>query len=306
MYNLEYLSPTSFMTWAEDPDEFYLKYLASLKVPKQPQTPAMAIGSAFDARIKSFLARYLFGEGARPELDFDYLFQEQVEPQNRDIVLEPSAYLLKTYQDSGTLTDLFLDLKGSDPEPRFESTVKGVVEGVPLLGKPDIYFNVNKNNVIFDWKVNGYYSKSAPSPAPHYIMIRGANASNAPYKDTFVKDGRYQDAVYLEKIDQKWATQTAIYGWLVGEPVGSQFLCAIDQLVCNANKPVNGYPSVRVAQQRAFISSDFQINLLAGLKALWSGIVAGDLYSDEDVDRLEAFTLLDPDIQYILRKKKYY
>jgi hypothetical protein len=48
-----------------------------------------------------------------------------------------------------------------------------VKSGVPLFGKPDVFFmNAEGAHVVFDWKVNGYCSKSAVSPAPGYKRIR--------------------------------------------------------------------------------------------------------------------------------------
>lgn len=56
--DLAYFSPSSFMLLEEDPARFYLRKLGpeEFKPPYRPQTLGMAVGSAFDASVKSIIA----------------------------------------------------------------------------------------------------------------------------------------------------------------------------------------------------------------------------------------------------------
>jgi hypothetical protein len=76
----------------------------------------------------------------------------------------------------------------------------------------------------------------------------------------------------LEEIDVDWAGQLAIYGWLCGEEVGNEFITCIDQLVC---KPTGGFPEVRVAEHRTWVSREFQLDYLRKAKELWD-IISSD------------------------------
>ncbi|MCV5968541.1 hypothetical protein, partial [Lactococcus petauri] len=84
------------------------------------------------------------------------------------------------YKLQGALSDIMIDLEGAVGKPRFETSIEGYVtaiainpNGIPLLGKPDIFFLTKKGaTVIFDWKVNGYCSNYNKSPSAGYIRIR--------------------------------------------------------------------------------------------------------------------------------------
>lgn len=275
MRTIEYLSPTSIDLFETNPEEFYLKHLADERPPKIPQTRPMSVGSAFDAYVKSYLHETLFGKGNDPRFEFDTLFETQVEPVNRTWAKEAGAYAFGCYIQSGALADLMLTL-GSATSCTFEFTVQGTVGGVlegnvgdvVFLGKPDAYFTTADGmRVILDWKVNGFCSRSAVSPCSGYVMIRDgwdaltappSRGANMPHKNCWpVEHGgmKINSSLGLEQVSQTWARQTAIYSWLCGEPVGGDFIVAIDQLVC---KPNSSKPLIRVAQHRCFIGAEYQ------------------------------------------------
>lgn len=56
-----YISPSALKTFEKDAADYYIKYLCPTRVPRMPQTEPMAVGSAFDAFVKSFLHHSLFG-----------------------------------------------------------------------------------------------------------------------------------------------------------------------------------------------------------------------------------------------------
>lgn len=292
-----YLSPSSLSTFERDRKEFYLRYLADERPPKIPQTQPMSVGAAFDAYIKSYLYGRLFGKGSNPEFEFDTIFVKQVEEQNRDWALEAGKYAFKCYQKSGAIADLMIDLLAASNEPRFEFTVNGDVsmecrvDSIPFLGKPDIYF-ISKNGVhmIWDWKVNGFCSKNGVSPKRGFIKIRdswdpserkASRGVNSPHKKAHLFD---VDGVTInigepfEDIDITWADQLTIYGWLMGEPVGAEFVIGIEQLVCKPHEP--NRPSIRVASHRGQTSPEYQKGLFDRAYKAWKIIERGHIFDD--------------------------
>src|SRR4051794_32262646 len=101
MRSVEYLSPSSIGVFDKSVDEFYMRYLADERPPRDPQTPAMAVGSSFDAFVKSYYHEKLFGVGNDPKYGFDALFAAQVEPQCRDLALGHGRYVFEQYRQAG-------------------------------------------------------------------------------------------------------------------------------------------------------------------------------------------------------------
>lgn len=233
----------------------------------------MAVGSAFDANVKSVLHKQLVGDND-PRFEFTTLFEAQVETHCRDKALIAGKEVYDAYVAHGALADLVADLEGCVGAPKFESSIQGNVEriggsfgAVPILGKPDIFF-ITKNGarVIFDWKVNGYYSKASPKPG--YVRCLPERDRHA---DCMVMQHQgYNINVQrpLNTVDSEWADQTASYAWLLGEEVGSKFIVAIDQIACNSNKN----HKFRIAQHRSHVSEAHQIDLFERYHKAWYAI----------------------------------
>ena len=288
MRKIEYLSPSSYMLFQTDRENFYLDRLAAARPQRIAQTLPMSIGSAFDAYVKSHLHSCLYGEQTSGKFHFETLFEKQVEPQNRDWAREHGKHAFKLYRQSGSLADLLADLKRAQGEIRFEDTVEGTVEGVPLLGKPDLYFtNSEGHPVILDFKVNGWTGNSLTSPKPGYVRLRTCYEDislNHPvmhkncYPQEF-KGVRINGATTLDAVAVDWATQLAIYAWLLGAEVGSDFVCAIDQLACRGGGG-KAFAEVRVAEHRLLLSKSFQVNLLDGIKETWAALESGHIFTN--------------------------
>lgn len=303
----KYLSPSSLKTFEKNREEFYLKYLADNRPDRMPQTEPMSVGSAFDAFVKSRLYHSIHGHyGPNNEYARDTIFEQQVEPQNRDFARVAGEHVYKQYAESGALSDMMLELSKSITEPRFEFNIEGVVDSkignIPLLGKPDIFFVSEQSaRVVWDWKVNGYCGRSLTSPTKGYVKVRDAwqpirdkrsNSRNnfMPHKDCvlgFHQGIQINTKQYMEDCNAEWADQLAIYSWLLGEPIGSEnVIIGIDQIVgCGEN---NGNPPfLKVASHRTRISSNYQFNLLARLEIAWNAILTGHIFghlSREDND----------------------
>lgn len=270
-----FISPSALNKYQESEEKYYLQYLAENAPPKDPQTQAMSIGSSFDAYVKSYLFSEVMGH-VTPEFELDTIFENQVEEHNRDWAWDAGAYAFKCYSECGALADLLVELENAKHEPRFEFTVQSEVDGVPLLGKLDIWY-VDKydNPIILDFKVNGFCSNYGASPKRGYLRIRGpGNNQNGEHKKAQVSkinNVKVNIAEFFEAIDKSWAQQLCTYAWLCGAPVGSFFIVAIDQLCCKPSGS-GSYPSIRVAEHRCQIGSDFQHNTIALYKALWDRI----------------------------------
>lgn len=293
MRKVEYLSPTSIATYLKSPDEFYFNYLCENRPPKEPQTQPMSIGSSFDAYVKSYLHENLFGKGNDPKFALDTLFEAQVEPQNRDWAKPNGLHAFKCYKASGALADLMLELQSSVGTPRFELEVRGAINGyregysknlagITFLGKPDVFY-INKQgyHVILDFKVNGWLSKRTTSPVPGYIKIREINGAKLDkHKDCEIVNfrGNIINRNYLEKYEENWARQLAVYAWLCGVEVGLECITAIDQLVCSPSG--FEYPFVKIAEHRTRISTDYQWKIFGVAENLWDRIQSGHYFNE--------------------------
>lgn len=284
----EFLSPSSLKTFEKGKDEFYLKYLADNKPPRLGQTDPMAVGSSFDARVKSYLHEKLYGNfGPGDGYRFETLFEKQVEPHARDKALVAGLDVFTRYKKSGALADLMIELGTAINTPRFEFDIKGTIRTrigeVPMLGKPDIFFvNSEGIRVIPDWKVNGYYSKSNTSPKRGYVKIRDgwtsdegkpSGGNHQPHKDcwpTMKKGIKMNPTITLADVDIEWCDQITIYGWLLGEEIGSTDLVGgIEQIVGNS-------PFLRIASHRCLASTaQYQYNLQERIETAWAAISGG-------------------------------
>lgn len=272
-----HLSPSSISTFRQNPDEYYLRYLCHHRSPRFPQTQPMSIGSAFDAYCKSDLNQKLFGNKRNPKFDFDALFTAQVEPQNRDWAKKHGKIVYDLYVESGSFADLLVELEGALRPPKLETEIYGIIQGsregitsiiggVPFLGKMDIHFISKAGaSVILDWKVNGYLSLNGVSPAPGYVKLREKGKSSKSHPDCqfgYHKNVLINIAKKLNQVNGDWADQLCIYAWLCGEEIGSQFIAAIDQVVCRPN-------NIRFAQHRSLIDSDYQFRTFAEAQRIW-------------------------------------
>lgn len=302
----QHMSPTSLGLFYSNATEFYLQYLADNRPPKAPQTQPMSIGSSFDAYAKSYLHQHLFGKGKDPKFNLQALFEAQVEPHNRDWAKPAGEYAFDIYRKSGALQDLMLDLQKAVGPPRFELEVKGVIDGqregvsldiggIPLLGKPDLfYINRLGAHVVFDWKVNGFCSNYAVSPMQGYVRLRENGSNKGQHRDCQLMSHNgvmINVGQFLEDLNPDWGRQLAIYGWLLGEDIGSDFIVAVDQLVC---KPMAGLPRphIRIAEHRLRTKRDFQWQVFVQAQKAWeimhSDHFFRDLSPEESRDRCRA------------------
>jgi hypothetical protein len=281
----QYLSPSSLATWEYSQEEYYLKYLADNPPPKMPQTEAMSVGSSFDAYVKSYCFTHLFGSASGGPFELDAIFETQVEEENRDFAFEAGKIIFDAYKSSGALADLLIELEQASGEPRFEFTVNRVIDNVPILGKPDVWY-IHKDGlpIILDFKVNGYCGSSKTYPARGYVRIRPGGEQHKKCQPMVVSGIKINIAEFFEAINKSWAQQLATYAWLCGASVGSNFIVAVDQVVCNKQRA----EGITFAEHRGQISEDFQHSVFTKYKQLWEIIHSDHIFRDRSVSESKA------------------
>ena len=303
----KYLSPTAIDKWNKDRQEFYLSYLADNRPPRIAQSRPMAAGGAFDAYVKGYLIEKLMGVSGGSSVET--LLSDQIESHNLEWATKIGGYIFDCYRRSGALADLMVEMSLATGSPRFESTVEAIIDGVPLLGKPDLWFEVDDGPVVIDWKVNGFCGKSATSPKPGFIKVRDCwdskttpnmrnhMTSHPKCQEHVVSGLTVNIAGYFESVYPAWAVQLAVYSWLLGAPVGAKTIIGIDQIVSRGGGSADDvvHPLLRVASHRARLSSEYQETLHASIVHIWNRISRGPRHIfDGDPGESEArCTVLD-------------
>ena len=65
--------------------------------------------------------------------------------------------------------------------------------------------------------------------------------------------------------------------WLLGAPVGSDFVCGIEQIV---SKPAGEYPEIRVAAHTYQVGAMFQYSLHATAVSIFEAIAKDHIFTD--------------------------
>lgn len=260
----EYLSYTSIKLWkSEGPRAFYRRYMADIRPTPPRQTLAMCAGSAFDACVKSTLAQDLLGAAAPERLSFEALFESSVEKHNRVRGRELASVLFDFYRRCGAYLELLEELERSPAMPRFEFTAGERVDGSWLSGKPDlVYSDGAGGGVVLDWKVNGMAASGRTSPFAGYYRVRGSVT------------GRENGQVRVDacepfgSVNEEWATQLAIYGYLTGCEV-----CRVEQL-CG---PVG---ALRSASYRGSLPAAWVAGVVGEARAIWEIVNSDWIFRD--------------------------
>jgi hypothetical protein len=304
----EYVSPTSLALWRKSPEEFYIRYLCETRLPREKQTGPMAVGSAFDAYVKSHLYQTLVGKGD-PKYEFTTLFETQVEPHNRDVALIDGKHVFEAYKSYGPLADLLKEMQDCLSEPKFEIEIKGTISHngreVSFLGRPDVFFmNKEGGHISIDWKVNGYYSKYGQSPMKGYVRIFPGLHGHIDCIPGYHHGMKINKLYTLDMLNEDWAAQLSIYSWLCGVDVGSDFIAGIDQISCNRAKAKNSIPDLRISQHRTLIDPDYQRKLFESSADVWETITSDHIFRDLSYEDSKArCQLLDARVKMLMSER---
>lgn len=291
MRKVKYGSNSKLQLWEKNPEEFYLRHMATARAPHQPQTEPMSVGSAFDGYVKSELILDLFGKIDDPAFELDAILETQVEAHVRDWARPRGKHCFDAYVASGAYARLRSLLDASDEKPTFEFTVEGDIPTamgpVPFVRKPDCRFVYRGVHVILDWKVKGYCGKkSGTSPSKCFLLccdgydaaalgIKPSRSHDKPHKDfrPLNYGGLEIHEGSMHEINRDHADQLSIYGWLMGEAVGDEnVVVAIEELVA---KPRGDRPLLRVATHRARVARTYQQALNRRIGYFWHCVDAG-------------------------------
>lgn len=260
-----YMSPSSCKLFWTDRKKYYLRYLADNKEPRDPQNIHMAVGSAFDAFVKSQITADL---GVEVQFDLATLFEAQVEPQHRQDCWGYGKTLLEAYKACGAYSIAVHDMGLAQLAPRFEFDINATILGVPVFGKPDaFYLNHDGTPTILDWKVNSWLGGNNMKK-PWYVM----DHQTGEHHPKVHISNRYNLPIvankYMEDIDEDWAFQQFVYAIGLGSEIGDPFITSIDQ--------VTGGPSFYT--YRNYLSKPYQIQCAKDLKRAWEIINSGHIF----------------------------
>lgn len=299
----KYLSPSSLTKFYNNRVEFYLQYLCEHRNAKPLQLDYMAAGSGFDAFIKNKIYRDVYGESAvkGTDFEFDTIFEKQVEAHIRTTTLALSGDIWNQYVASGAYQCLLDDILASPFAPQMEFRIESEVQGIPLLGLPDLrYVTPEGIHVICDFKVCGACSKTGASPHQGFRVAWDAHNSkkhgkpHEKYIPMQLKDVEI-NATYLETVCDYWADQLATYAWLLDEPVGGEgFVVRMEEL-CMRRSKTHPEPRGRFATHMNRVSELYQLQLFNLYQTAWAAIESGHIFtdltreaSDEKMEMLDA------------------
>ena len=230
MRQIKHISPSGLSQFLKNEDEYYLRYLAENKPIRFKQTKPMAAGSAFDRKMKR-------------DMNFEH---NGVDPQWEEYAVSIEQRMVDIYKASGAWARFITDVGGLD-NVQFESTVIKTVEGIPLLGKPDLYLPDQK--IVFDWKVNGFCSKASPKQG--YV-----NCDGKMHKKCVWSPVPYPcNGMPMEDYAPDWAMQLGTYGIMLN----ADFFI-VHQLTG---------PDCRVSEYAGKISQEYLDGLMANYAKCW-------------------------------------
>lgn len=296
------LSPSALARWEDRREEYYERYISPVRSPRPPQVNYMAVGSAFDAFVKSEIHSMVFGDAMTKgsQFDFQRLFESQVEEHIRDNVFKKAEFLFSEYKKTGAFGELAHEILKSPYAPEMEFQVETVVNGVPIFGYPDLrYVTRELVHVITDFKVNGSYSKHGVSPVQGYKRAVSLKKDGSlkeevhkKYRPKQFKDIELSENC-LSDFSRDWATQLTMYAWCLGEKPGEEdYVVRMEQLAC---RPDN---KVKFATHVSQISGRFQFDVMRRLVEAWGFIEKGHIFTDLAFEEnLEHCELIDQRLQ---------
>lgn len=288
----KFLSFSSLSVFEKDAEEFFYRYLCDIRQEKPPQMDYMAVGSCFDAIVKSRISNDLFGYDRTIETGYGLrkLIVDQCQEQTLPECIEVAADLWEQYVDCGAYGNLLEDLEKSPVEPRMEFSITSEVDGVPILGKPDLVYQTSGGlRVIADWKVSGSVSKWGVSPQQGYKIAldgRGTNTNGKSHKKFVpfeIEPGVVISAVPMNETTDYWADQLAGYAWCLGEPVGgTDWIARIEQLAVRPG--LKSKSCVHIAQ----VSAESQLKLRDRFVACWEAVKNDHVFPELSVEHSRA------------------
>lgn len=287
-------SPSSLRMFSEDRSNFYLTYIAKNRPPRSPQTMPMGLGSYFDCRVKDQIQLDVLKQ---PSL-FSSEMLSSVEIPIRDEIAPHGERVWDMYKSVGAWKWLKKLLR-KVTDITTEEMISAKVGAVELRGIPDLIFKVEGKWVIFDWKVNGYFSMSNVGPHKYYSKLLEVAGKNKMHRQSMITNPvlLLNGMHTMDECNEGWSTQLATYAMIMG--IEEDFIAMIDQLTF-----VNGSAGkeLRCGQFRMKITQDYMEDVYNKYELMDSVVKSGHIFTDmtrqqsnERCEELEdvGFALLD-------------
>lgn len=263
MKPLIYLSPTSYMEWNHCAAKFVTKRLMGYPRRQDTQGKPAAMGCAFDAFIKRWLASRKPELTNRPDLSMESLVEQISRQEDREQIIDSARSVAIKYTELNLGNQLFKENLYD-----LELDIFHMMGDVRLFGKLDAACNPDYvdycpgwdgEKVALDWKVRGYGSKSKYSPTPGYKEYVTFDGKRKPF--------HVKNSSPLEDLNDRWAIQLSFYAWMLNglEEPTKNMPVAIDEITyCPAG--------IVFTQIRTYISLAYQKMLFASVKKAWRDI----------------------------------
>lgn len=251
----QYLSPSSLNEYNMCQMKFYLKRMAGLEWPPYEQGIPAAVGSAFDSFVKNCLAECL-----GYEFNLEEMLSKSVQltdENERETAIGLGEQLFQLYEKWGFVKRL-IDKGITFIDFDVTKTLEVGKDSVPVRGLPDAFLS---DGTPVDWKVQGATSVSGASPTKGYNYRITEGVTKPAHKDC--------DSLPFEQINESWASQMAIYSWLVtGIDLSEPILARIENVTMRGGK-------VTISTIERPISPEFQKSLWERLVYSWQRIQDG-------------------------------
>lgn len=296
-----YISPSSLMTWESDPEKWVVRYVTGVK---DQQNAAMAVGTVFDALIKSRLEGIFLG--GKGEEDWEKYAEGSltITGEDKDLAIIAGQQTYEQYIKSPNYGECIrfirtgnwqIDLTG---DKTVTMPIGPQNQLVQIKVKPDMLLTKLSpdgtcQGVVLDWKVNGYYSKAGASVANGWATKWAIPPSNkvdnrgkAAFLDWFpglatglpIMDGARIpfNTANMELVKEDWAVQIGIYGMCYGWDE-CEWLAWIEQVAWGprfdkTDRPLGDQRVMRVGSHRYKLKLTFKDDLRKRLWRMWEAI----------------------------------
>lgn len=211
---MQYISPSSFMTWKSCEYKTYITRLAGNPFIKRKTGVAAGIGTVFDILIKEWVAKKInkYREYLDPNTQLTKL---NLQGDERRTAISVGKKAAKWYIDKKIPHKLL------DRNIEVDVELYKIHGGVPILGILDMVID----DVPFDFKLRGWTSSKIPSLTKGY---RWRSTDERPHSSS-------QE---LEVVNENWAIQMVFYNWLLGNDLYKYVIHELTPNMCGIHSGV--------------------------------------------------------------------
>jgi hypothetical protein len=260
---LKHLSPSAIGNAKNQPNTFYLNRLVLDALPREPQSLAAGVGTAFDILIKRHLIN---DKNIYCPIEMEEIEASLQNEEIREEAFKAAEELMKMYRNSRLVAlTKWVQIEGVFAQ---EYTFNG--RCIPLICKLDavVYDKEYGFDVPLDWKCSGYTSEKGVSPKPKFKDKFDGKTWVGPHKD-------YTTNMHVTELPADWARQFTLYGMCLNKlnhrPDWTEFPVHVHHPIFNGTgkKPM-------VAVYRAIVTSDFQREIWEEVCQIWDSIKEDD------------------------------